>query len=101
MMAGPANKHTANDNTSGVITLTEIMQSVPKELRDSVVRLCLSLELGVEEPVLRSITEKAAAEDLRKMKASLEIKMAQLLPGMTQLKSAVADGEGLESGFMI
>ena len=33
---GPANKHTVNDNTSGVITLLEIAQSLPAELRDQV-----------------------------------------------------------------
>ena len=34
-----------------------------KELQDSVVRLGLSLELGVPEPVLRSVAKTAAAED--------------------------------------
>lgn len=33
MMNGPANKHTANDNTSGVITLFEVMQALPAEKR--------------------------------------------------------------------
>lgn len=33
MMAGPANKHTANDNTSGVITLLEIYQAMDEEAR--------------------------------------------------------------------
>jgi len=36
LMAGPANKHTANDNTSGTITLVEIAQTLPVELRDEV-----------------------------------------------------------------
>lgn len=31
---GPANKHTANDNTSGVITLCELMDRLPDELRN-------------------------------------------------------------------
>lgn len=31
MMAGPANKHTANDNTSGVITLIELICSIKNE----------------------------------------------------------------------
>lgn len=31
LMAGPANKHTANDNTSGVITLCEIYQKLTEE----------------------------------------------------------------------
>ena len=36
MMSGPANKHTMNDNTSGVVTLVEIAQALPAELRDGV-----------------------------------------------------------------
>lgn len=36
MGAGKANKHTANDNTSGVITLLEIMFNLPKEYRNDV-----------------------------------------------------------------
>lgn len=34
--AGPANKHTVNDNTSGVVTLVEIAEYLPQELRDEV-----------------------------------------------------------------
>ena len=34
--AGPANKHTVNDNTSGVLTLVEIAQSLPESLRSQV-----------------------------------------------------------------
>lgn len=34
MMLGPANKHTANDNTSGVITLCEIYLNMPPEQRE-------------------------------------------------------------------
>lgn len=36
MLAGPANKHTANDNTSGVATLLEIALSLPIEDRKKV-----------------------------------------------------------------
>ncbi len=35
-MLGPANKHTANDNTSGVTVLFGIIKALPKEYRDSV-----------------------------------------------------------------
>lgn len=34
LLVGPANRHTANDNTSGVITLIEIMNALPKEKRE-------------------------------------------------------------------
>ena len=33
MLLGPANKHTVNDNTSGVVTLVEIMNALPPEKR--------------------------------------------------------------------
>ncbi len=36
MMDGKANRHTANDNTSGVITLLEIALTLPEELRGDV-----------------------------------------------------------------
>lgn len=36
LYAGPANKHTANDNTSGVITLCEIYQALSDEQREKV-----------------------------------------------------------------
>lgn len=34
MIFGPANKHTANDNTSGVVTVLELMERMPQENRD-------------------------------------------------------------------
>ena len=37
LLAGPANRHTANDNTSGVITLLEIYQSMDEDERKKVV----------------------------------------------------------------
>lgn len=36
MIIGPANKHTANDNTSGVLTLCELIQAMPEEMRSQV-----------------------------------------------------------------
>ena len=36
LMDGPANRRTANDNTSGVLTLAEIAMTLPEELRNSV-----------------------------------------------------------------
>ena len=36
MLSGPANQHTANDNTSGVITLIEIYFALPEDLRNKV-----------------------------------------------------------------
>ena len=72
-----------------------------QELEDSIVKLCLTLELGAEEPVLRSIVKTAAAEDLLQLKAALEERMAELLPVQTQLGRFSGKGEIVESGFLI
>lgn len=72
-----------------------------KQLRDDVVRLCLSLDMGVTEPVLRGVVEKAAAEDLLKLKEALEGKMRQILPMQTQLPGMDATMEPVESGFLV
>ena len=44
IMAGPANKHTANDNTSGVTTLLDLMCSLPEEQRGKVAFILFDLE---------------------------------------------------------
>lgn len=71
-----------------------------KQLRDEVVRLFMSLDMGVEEPVLRSITKKVSAEELLHLKGALEERAAEYLPVQTQLFSC-KDKQDLESGFLI
>lgn len=44
MMAGPANRHNANDNTSGVITVLEIAKTLPVNLRSNVCFVLFDLE---------------------------------------------------------
>lgn len=44
LIVGPANKHTANDNTSGVVTVLEIMASMPDNLKDRVAFVLFDLE---------------------------------------------------------
>ena len=72
-----------------------------KDLEDSVVRLGLSLELGVAEPVLRSVAKTAAAEDLLALKEALEARLNEMLPPYTQLMGSTGKGEIVESGFLI
>ncbi len=72
-----------------------------KELRDGVIRLCMQLELGAEEPVLRSILEKASGEDLQKLKEALDLRVRSLLPVQTQLPGAAKGLEPFEAGFLI
>ena len=65
------------------------------------VRLCLCLELGVEEPVLRSVVQRSGAEDLLKVKEALENRMAQSMPMQTQLLTSRNETDALESGYLI
>ena len=44
LLCGPANKHTVNDNTSGVITLLDTMAAMPEELRPYVAFVFFDLE---------------------------------------------------------
>ena len=44
ILAGPANKRTANDNTSGVTLLIDIMRELPPEKRDEVAFVFFDLE---------------------------------------------------------
>ena len=79
----------------------ELGKLYEKQLRDDVVRLCLVLDLGAAEPVLRSVMERAAAEDLMKLKEALEGRMRELMPVKSQLPGAQEKGNAVESGFLI
>jgi len=79
----------------------QLGQRYQKELEDSIVRLGLSLELGVDSRVLRSIASTAKAEDLLQLKAALEERLVEMMPVVTQLGMANANRETVESGFLI
>lgn len=72
-----------------------------KELETDVVRLCLVLELGAEEPVLRSVMEKAAHEDLLQLRKALQNRYAACMPMQTQLSGADTGFQAVESGYLI
>ena len=78
----------------------QLGQQYEKLLQDEVVRLCLSLDMGLEEPVARSIAQKVGAEELQKIKAALEKRMEEYYPVQTQLHR-VPNGDKVESGFLI
>lgn len=44
MMFGPANKHNANDNTSGVVTVLELLSTLPEDKQDTVCFVLFDLE---------------------------------------------------------
>ena len=71
-----------------------------KALQDEVVRLFLSLDMGLEEPVLRSIAQKVGAEELLHLKSALEERVAEYLPLQTQLRPRT-EKQDFESGFLI
>ena len=72
-----------------------------KQIGNDVVRLCLSLDLGVEEPALRAIAEKAGAEELMKLKEALENRLAESMPMVTQLSGSFKKEAEFESGFLV
>ena len=78
----------------------ELGKRYRKELEDNVVRLGLSLELGVAEPVLRSLAGVAAAEDLLALKEALEGRLSEMMPVVRQLGGG-EKRESVESGFLI
>ena len=66
MMFGPANRHNANDNTSGVITVLETMRSMPENLRERVCFVLFDLEEAglVGSGVYRKIHKKSLEKQI-------------------------------------
>ena len=79
----------------------ELGRVYKKQVQDDVVRLCLCLELGVDEPTLRSVVEKAGAEELLKLQKALDERVAESFPMTCQLGNSFGQGEIIESGFLI
>lgn len=72
-----------------------------KELENGVVRLCLALELGADRDVLLGVVKHAGAEDLQKLKLSLEKRLEESLPVQSQLGVSFGGKDAIESGFLI
>ena len=81
-------------------SLAQLGRQYEKQLQSDVVRLFLTLDLGMEEPVLRSIAQKVSAEELLHLKAALEDRAAEYLPLQTQLHNRVKECD-VENGFLI
>lgn len=79
----------------------ELGRRYRKELEDCVVRLGLALELGVSEPVLRSLAQTAGAEELLALKEALQGRLDESLPMVSQLLGVKGKAEEIESGFLI
>ncbi len=96
-----ADEFGAQSEHRSLYKLAQLGRQYAADLQNDVVRLCLSLDLGIAEPVLRSIVKVAAAEDLLKMRSALQQRLEESYPVKTQLLGCGAREEAVESGFLI
>ncbi len=80
-----ADRYGAQEEYRGLFKLAQLGKEYSRILEDEVVRLCLSLDLGIEEQTLRSAAGKIAPEELRRFKAALEHQAAKRYPIQLQL----------------
>ena len=96
-----ADENGAQEEYRQMFKLAQLGREYEKQLQTEVVRLCLGIGLGVEEPVLRSLVQKAGAEELMRLKEALERRMAEMMPMQSQLMATFDREETVESGFLI
>ena len=72
-----------------------------QELRKKAVSLCLALDLGIREEVLRAVAEKLSVEELEGLTKALEQRETALYPVMTQLPRDSSPREAADGGFLI
>lgn len=96
-----AAEHGAQAEYRALTKEAELGRRYRKDLEDCVVRLGLALELGVSEPVLRSLAQTAGAEELLALKDALQGRLDESLPMVSQLLGVKGKAEQIESGFLI
>ena len=96
-----AAEHGAQAEYRALTKEAELGRRYRKDLEDGVVRLGLALELGVAEPVLRSLAQTAGAEELLALKEALQGRLDESLPVVSQLLGVKGKTEEIESGFLI
>lgn len=96
-----AAEHGAQAEYRALTKEAELGRRYRKDLEDCVVRLGLALELGVSEPVLRSLAKTAGAEELLALKDALQGRLDESLPMVSQLLGVKGKAEEIESGFLI
>ena len=96
-----AAEHGAQAEYRALTKEAELGRRYRKDLEDGVVRLGLALELGVSEPVLRSLAKTAGAEELLALKDALQGRLDESLPMVSQLLGVKGKAEEIESGFLI
>lgn len=96
--AGPE----ARKEYEGLLREASLGKAYLKKLRDRTVKLAMVLELGMEEPLLRKLTEQVRPEELEQLEAALEKKAELLFPAQCQLPGGPAEkAQALQSEFMI
>ena len=88
-----AEAHGAQEEYRAMHILAALGQEYEKQLGDQLVRLCLALELDVEERVLRSAVGKISAEERKAFCKALESKMVKNYPVRTQLGGGRTENE--------
>ncbi len=100
-LAELAQRYGAQNEYNGLCKLAQLGRQYETDLQNDVVRLSLVLELGVEEPVLRSIVKLAPAHDLLRLREALQRRMEASMPVQTQLPCRAAEYDAPESGYLI
>ena len=95
-----AEKYGAQKEYRLLVKQAELGKRYEEQLHNDVVRLGMTLDLGVAEPVLRNLVRTAAAQDLLALKKALEARVREMLPVTCQLMSRQETAE-MESGFLI
>ena len=95
-----ADVHGAQEEYRAMWKLAALGQEYEKQLGNEVVRLCLALELDVEEQLLRTAVSKISAEELKTLEKALKRKMEKCYPVRTQLGLSRRDSDW-DSAFCI
>lgn len=95
-----ADTYGAQEEFRAMFKMAQLGKQYAKTLEDEVVRMCLALGIGVEEPVLRSAAGKMAPEELMKFKDALNECMVKAYPVQMQLGCAKMEGS-VESDYLI
>ena len=95
-----ADAHGAQEEYRDLLKLAALGQAYEKQLCDDTVRLCLALELEMDEPFLRRAVERIPGEELKQLHKALERKMEKCYPVRTQLGRSREAGDW-DSAFLI
>lgn len=90
----------AQEEYRALCKLAGLGREYSRQLEDEVVRLCLMLELGMEEAVLRSMVRSIGPEELLKFKQALQERVNESYPVQMQLPMGRQETQ-IESEFLI